>query len=109
MAQRVENIDEPDWQLIIFDFGNKDDPNIKKALQTLRKSQHRISASGRGIHVRGWAYCNDTLKVREKLGDDPIRIKLDRRIMERPQGTLRDVKIVNGKRMKAGNWVDFII
>jgi len=44
----------------------------------------------------------DPLEIRELLGDDPIRIKLDRRIMERPQGTLWDVKIVNG------DWVDFI-
>ena len=107
MAQRVENIDKADWQLITLDFDTKDDKNILRALNTLRESQYRVSASGRGIHIRGWAYTNDTLKVREELGDDQIRIKLDKRIMDRPQGTLWDVKIVNGVRLKAGEWISY--
>lgn len=107
MTERVENSNKLEWKLITLDFDTKTDPNIKRACEYLKRSQYRSSASKRGIHVRGFALCNNPLEIRELLGDDPIRIKLDRRIMERPQGTLWDTKIINGVRHEVGQWIDY--
>ena len=63
-----------DWKLITLDFDTKDDPNIINACKTLKKSQIRLSSSGKGYHVRGWAYCDNTIELRKELGDDTLVI-----------------------------------
>lgn len=97
-----------DWKLITLDFDNRNDPNIIKAFKSLKKSQIRLSSSGKGYHVRGWAYCDNTIEVRKKLGDDTERISFDEQVKERPKGILWDEKTVNGKKMYAGEWIKFI-
>lgn len=96
-----------DWHLITIDYDNKLDPNIIKACKFLKKSQIRVSASGNGFHVRGWAYCEDAIEVREQLGDDVQRIQFDKQVIERPRGMLWDSKTINGITMKAGNWIKY--
>lgn len=69
------------------------------------KPQIRLSASGKGVHLKvhgvneGELVVND---IRRLLGDDTIRVKFDEERIAKPKQVLWTIK--GGKR--AGEWVD---
>lgn len=64
----------------------------------------RVSSGGNGVHLKAYGFGTEWphYKIREMIGDDPMRIEKDRQKPWRPKGVLFDSKGDN----QAGGWVD---
>ena len=88
-----------------------DSPGELRKLATYFNLKHicgvdeiRVSASGRGLHLfkRGLPITyEDSLLIREMLGDDPMRLRFDEEKNQKPKQILWCAKVINGERHEA--------